>query len=114
MFYNWTDEMICRYFDTHWNTSLDKICALSGRSMPEVTKALLIAEPPEHWSNAELRVPFKPRQLTAGDPTSWVSTVWDALHNTLDDGTWTDEQVDEVNTAMAWIAEELGVKQEDV
>ena len=41
MFYNWTDEMICRYFDTHWNTSLDKICALSGRSMSEVKSILM-------------------------------------------------------------------------
>lgn len=60
------------------------------------------------------REEFKPRQLTWGNTASWVSTVWDALHNTLDDGTWTDEQIDEVNTAMAWITEELGVKQEDI
>lgn len=59
MFAKWTDEMVCEYFDTHWNTSLHEVCTLSGRSMDEVKQALMIAEPPEHWSNTELEDHFR-------------------------------------------------------
>ena len=46
--------------------------------------------------------------LTKADKGSWLATVWDALerHAGLDETMdW-----DEINTAMSWITEELGLE----
>lgn len=62
-------------------------------------------------------------ELTANDPKSWLRTVWSVLDEVfedhgmadVDDGciSFTQEEEDEVKTAMAWIAEELGVDPAD-
>jgi hypothetical protein len=52
--------------------------------------------------------------LTYGNKASWLNTIWTALDGlpifTAEDR----KQCDNINTAMAWIAEELGVEQEDL
>ena len=48
------------------------------------------------------------RQLRRSDRQSWVDTVWYVLHEIYPD--CTDEEWDDVCTAMAWIAEGLGVE----
>jgi hypothetical protein len=54
------------------------------------------------------------RPLTYSDPISWLQTVWEAVH-VCDDyvSGWGDAEppvdMNDVKTAMAWIAEELGV-----
>lgn len=52
--------------------------------------------------------------LKANDKQSWIDTIWDALQahretNIPEGVTEYDEQWDEICTAMAWIAEELGL-----
>jgi hypothetical protein len=52
--------------------------------------------------------------LTYGNKASWLNTIWNALGD-LDIYTPEDsEQWDNVVTAMAWVAEELDVEQEDL
>lgn len=41
MFAKWTDDMVRDYFDTHLNTTLHEICALSGRTKPDVKHVLM-------------------------------------------------------------------------
>lgn len=58
-----------------------------------------------------------PVKLTYSDRESWLETIWDALQEFRDvnipEGNPThDEQWDDICTAMAWIAEELGVSDE--
>jgi hypothetical protein len=48
--------------------------------------------------------------LTHADTASWLATVWQAI----DDSQMTELQHDEVSTAMAWIAEVLGVTEEEI
>ena len=56
--------------------------------------------------------------LTYGNKASWLNTIWTALDEWQDmrwDVTEKDrKQCDNINTAMAWIAEELDVEQEDL
>lgn len=56
--------------------------------------------------------------LTYGNKASWLNTIWDALDEWQDmrwDVTPKDkERWDSIVTAMAWIAEELDVEQEDL
>lgn len=40
-FVEWTDDMICEYFDTRLNATLHEICALSGRSKADVKRVLM-------------------------------------------------------------------------
>ena len=47
-------------------------------------------------------------KLSYAHPDTWIATIWNALE-TCD---FTDEKQDRVNTAMAWIMEELGVEHE--
>jgi hypothetical protein len=54
-------------------------------------------------------------ELTANDPKSWLQTVWgmvDAYHDELGREP-PEEDWDDFCTAMAWIAEELGVDPTD-
>lgn len=37
----WTDEMVKEYFDSHLNTTIHEICALSGRTKDEVKNILM-------------------------------------------------------------------------
>jgi hypothetical protein len=51
--------------------------------------------------------------LTRADRASWLETVWDALHGFREDcipegDSDFDRQWDDICTAMAWLAEELG------
>lgn len=43
--------------------------------------------------------------LHSADPQSWIDTIRDAL----DCHDFPDSRMDEINTAMAWIAEALGL-----
>jgi hypothetical protein len=48
-------------------------------------------------------------QLAANDPATWLDTLWEAIWD------WEDSEpdparVDDVKTAMAWFAEELGLE----
>jgi hypothetical protein len=52
--------------------------------------------------------------LHAQDPSSWLETIWDALHshreNCIPEGTpQYDDEWSDICTAMAWITEELGL-----
>lgn len=54
-----------------------------------------------------------------GDPATWLSVIWAALHGYREDCISegvdnNDEQWDEICTAMAWVHEELGVSYEDL
>jgi len=57
-------------------------------------------------------------KLTANNKASWLSTVWASLEEWQDvyEGGRVDheERWDDICTAMAWIAEELGVEQEEI
>ena len=61
-------------------------------------------------------------KLTSLDKAVWLSTIWTALEEWQDEyegraavGTDTYEQRwDDICTAMAWLAEDLDVNQEDV
>ncbi len=61
-------------------------------------------------------------KLTANNKAAWLATVWEALHDWEADheyrnaagGETFERRYDDICTAMAWIAEELGVEQEDV
>lgn len=49
----------------------------------------------------------------AGDPVSWLDTIWEALdchrENNIPEGDPAhDAQWDDICTAMAWISEEVG------
>ena len=62
---------------------------------------------------------FVPRLLTHGDPVSWLDVLWEALWGFRDDcipegDPMYDEQWDNICTAMAWIAEEIGVEEKDL
>tara|TARA_R110002110_G_scaffold56539_1_gene160518 strand:- start:570 stop:743 length:174 start_codon:yes stop_codon:yes gene_type:complete len=50
-------------------------------------------------------------KLTAGDPESWLATVWAALDEWGDEfsGVVIQARLDDVNTAMAWIRDDLGL-----
>ena len=57
--------------------------------------------------------------LKANDPVSWLVTVWDALEgyreNCIPEGhDLYDEQWNDICTAMAWIAEELEITNEEL
>ena len=41
MLNEWTDGMIRDYYDTHWDATIYKVCALSGRSKYDVVNALM-------------------------------------------------------------------------
>jgi len=47
-------------------------------------------------------------KLSYAHPHTWIATVLSAL----EECDFTDEKQDDVNTAMAWIMEELGVEHE--
>ena len=53
--------------------------------------------------------------LHAQDPSSWIETVWDALHR-FHQGCISpdDEQWDDICTAMAWITEDIGLTKEEI
>lgn len=53
--------------------------------------------------------------LKYNNMNSWVDTIWDALQVCHGDDLNPEdrEQWDEICTAMAWIAEELGVEVEE-
>ena len=40
-FAKWTDNMVREYFDTHWNATLQDICALSGRNKADIKRVLM-------------------------------------------------------------------------
>lgn len=46
-------------------------------------------------------------ELTAGNKESWLLTIWKNLPVPEDEARW-----DDICTAMAWIAEEIGVDQD--
>lgn len=46
--------------------------------------------------------------LTRGNPASWLETLWEAIWELEDCEPETD--VDDVKTAMAWLAESLGLE----
>jgi hypothetical protein len=53
--------------------------------------------------------------LQRSDPSSWLETVWEALEHVRDEHLLqgdevADAQWDDLCTAMAWIAEQLGVE----
>lgn len=57
--------------------------------------------------------------LKANDPVSWLVTVWDALEEYRDDcipegHDLYDEKWNDICTAMAWIAEELEITNEEL
>ncbi len=60
--------------------------------------------------------------LHAYDKASWLRTVWEALEEWQDahegrnptGGETYEKRLDDINTAMAWIHEELRVGHEDV
>jgi hypothetical protein len=56
-----------------------------------------------------------PFPVTRGSPETWLAAIWEALHSyretTIPEGDQDhDHEWDEICTAMAWIAEELGVE----
>ncbi len=56
--------------------------------------------------------------LTHDNVSSWLQTVWDALHGFREDcipetDPTYDKQWDEICTAMAWITEALGAADEE-
>jgi hypothetical protein len=61
-------------------------------------------------------------KLTANNKAAWLSTIWKALDEWQDahegrnaaGGETFEARYDDICTAMAWIAEELGVEQEDI
>lgn len=54
--------------------------------------------------------------LTYGNKASWLNTIWDALEVWRGDEVSPEDEAqwDNICTAMAWIAEELDVEQEDL
>lgn len=48
-------------------------------------------------------------ELTRNCEESWIRVIWDALDEVDLRKIIGDERMDEVNTAMAWVSEELGV-----
>jgi hypothetical protein len=60
-----------------------------------------------------------PRLLTHGDRVAWLDVIWEGLWGFREDcipegDPLHDEQWDNICTAMAWIAEELGVDGKDL
>ena len=52
--------------------------------------------------------------LTNNDKQSWLEPIWHALHAYREDciaGSSYDAEWDDICTAMAWITEELGLKE---
>jgi hypothetical protein len=49
--------------------------------------------------------------LTHGNRASWLNTIWDALEKMTPEN---DDEWNDICTAMAWVAEELDVEQEDL
>jgi hypothetical protein len=49
--------------------------------------------------------------LTYGNKASWLNTIWTAIGKMTPEN---DDEWDNICTAMAWIAEELDVEQEDL
>jgi len=41
MRFNWTDDDIIHYFDTHWDVTLTELARMSGRSVKELKKILM-------------------------------------------------------------------------
>jgi hypothetical protein len=37
----WTDEMVREYFDTHWDLTIQELCALSMRTRSDVKRILM-------------------------------------------------------------------------
>jgi hypothetical protein len=57
------------------------------------------------------------KDLDANDPSTWMDTLWQALECYREDcisGSDYDEEWDEICTAMAWIGEKIGVKNETI
>jgi hypothetical protein len=50
-------------------------------------------------------------QLTSGNKLSWLVTVWNALPKELD---VSDDEWNDICTAMSWIAEEFGLDDCDI
>ena len=48
--------------------------------------------------------------LVFHDERTWLNTIW----NALDQEQYTDDEWSDICTAMAWIHQVLGVKQEDI
>ena len=48
MFNKWTDDMIRDYYDTHWDATIHKVCALSGRAKYDVVNALMACGPVDY------------------------------------------------------------------
>ena len=56
-------------------------------------------------------------KVTHGSRESWLRAVWEVIwevEEASDRGTIMPVELDDVKTAMAWIAEELEVNQEDL
>ena len=61
-------------------------------------------------------------KLTANNKAAWLSTIWTALEEWQDvhedrnaaGGETFERRYDDICTAMAWIAEELEVNQDDI
>jgi hypothetical protein len=49
--------------------------------------------------------------LAYNNKASWLNLIWDALGKMTPEN---DEEWDNIRTAMAWVAEELDVEQEDL
>jgi len=41
MKFNWTNDDIIHYFDTHWDVTLAELARMSGRSVKELKKLLM-------------------------------------------------------------------------
>lgn len=59
------------------------------------------------------------KPVTANDPASWLSVIWNALHshreNCIPEGVPEyDDEWSEITTAMAWVHEQLGVSYEEL
>jgi len=81
--------------------------------------SLTITEPPKNVADLARVVdyiynPSFNYRLTHNDRASWIAIIWDVINGTseVNEGRNEDEEWDDVCTAMAWIMEEIGVRNE--